>query len=102
MSGETTVSGASDDLIEVEGAIRAEFHVLGEGDDGSLLAFSNGVVLRVCYTEEGLWRITPLRGASGVTVTFADAEDEDCYSDRAVLHELVGWVVLGSEIAGRP
>jgi hypothetical protein len=46
-----TIHGASDDLIEVDGAINAEFPVTNTGDDGVLLAISNGVVLRIQYRD---------------------------------------------------
>lgn len=96
-----TVSGSSDDLIEVEGAIREEFYLKDE-DKGDLLAFSNGVVLRVRYTDEGVWRITPERGASLVTIEFAEGADSDNYSDRATIEILASWVVHGVAIASRP
>lgn len=56
---EITVNGASDDLIEIGGAIREEF-TLQDDEGGDLLAFSNGVVLRIRYTDDGVWRIEPL------------------------------------------
>lgn len=96
-----TVYGASDDLIEVEGAIREEFNALSE-DDGSLLAFSNGVVLRVVYGDAGVWRITPVCGASRVNITLAPEDDEDNYSDRAVMEDDAAWVVFGKDIAKAP
>lgn len=89
-----TVYGSSDDLIEVEGDVLEEFYLPTEGD--SLLAFSTGVVLRIDYTEDGVWRITPLAGGSDVTLTPAEGPDSDNYSDRAELVGPVGWVVLGS------
>lgn len=89
-----TVYGASDDLIEVEGAINEEF-TLGNDETGDLLAFSNGVVLRVAYTSDGVWRVTPLAGGSRVTVEFAEGPDSDNYSDRATLTEDPAWVVHG-------
>lgn len=95
-----TVYGASDDLIEVEGALREEFSYQSDDDgDGDLLAFSNGVVLRVRYSDSGVWRITPVVGESRVTIDLAPEDDEDNYSDRARLTESVSWVVHGIGIA---
>ena len=91
---ETTVYGASDDLIEVDGALSEEFSAT---DDSAVLAFSNGVVLRIEYDRDGIWRVRPLAGASRVTVTVAPTDDDDNYSDRAVIHEEVVWVVRGTE-----
>lgn len=89
-----TVYGSSDDLIEVEGDVREEFYV-SQNDDGDYLAFSSGVVLRIHYTNAGVWRITPVAGASRVTIDHAPEDDEDNYSDRATLHESASWVVHG-------
>lgn len=95
-----TVYGASDDLIEVEGALREEFSALDtDNDQGSILAFSNGVVLRVTYSKDGVWRIAPLAGGSRVTIDFAPTDDDDNYSDRARITEDVSWVVHGKEWA---
>lgn len=92
-----TVYGASDDLIEVDGDVREEFYALSDdGDDGGLLAFSNGVVLDVRY-RNGVWRIAPIIGASRVEIEFAPEDDDDQYSDRATLTEDVKWVVYGSQ-----
>lgn len=91
-----TVYGASDDLIEIEGDVREEFSALSDdGDDGGLLAFSNGVVLDVRY-RNGVWRIAPIVGASRVNITFAPEDDDDDYSDKAEVVEDVKWVVFGS------
>jgi hypothetical protein len=93
MSTETTIYGASDDLIEVDGAISEEF--LPDGGFG-MVACSNGVLLRVTYDLDGVWRIVPLAGADKVTITQAPADDEDNYSDRAVITERLSWVALAT------
>jgi hypothetical protein len=90
-----TVSGASDDLIEVDGDIYEEFSALGGDDTGGILGFSNGVVLRIRYDEEGVWRITPITGASNVSIALAPEADEDNYSDVATLLTPADWVVFG-------
>jgi hypothetical protein len=98
--GVVEVYGASDDLIEVEGDIREEFNILGAPEAGSVLAFSNGVVLRVRFGLEGVWRITPVAGASQEKLSIVQAPERDSgnYSDRAFVHDHIEWVVLGSEI----
>lgn len=96
MSETTSVYGASDDLIEVEGGIREEFYLSSDDDDGDILAFSTGVVLRIRYSRDGVWRISPLAGASRVEIRLAPADDEDNYSDVAVLLETPAWVVHGT------
>jgi hypothetical protein len=94
-----TVYGASDDLIEIEGDIREEFSA--SDVDGDLLAFSDGTLLRIRYTRDGVWRIETLVTAqSTLEIVPAPANDESNYSDRATLTGApITWVVRGSEWA---
>lgn len=91
-----TVYGSSDDLIEVEGDVREEFH----WNDAlpAYLRFSNGVVLRVVWFT--FWRITPVERADLVSVAQCPEDDEDNYSDRALVSGDVAWVACGSTWAG--
>jgi hypothetical protein len=90
-----TIYGASDDLIEVEGAISEEFDV-GVSDDEWLIACSEGTVLRIT-NKTGEWRITPVAHGSGaLAISQCPEGDEDDYSDRATIDaESIAWVVLG-------
>lgn len=98
MSDTITVYGASDDLIEVEGAISEEFTAIGAMP--RLLAFSDGTVLRVTYGD--VWRIAPVSlGASSVDIQHAPEDDEEVRSDRATLTGDIRWVVCGTDIAHR-
>lgn len=81
-----TVYGASDDLIELDGAISEEFPFLDRDDRGDLVAFSDGTILRVAFSASGVWRITPVvEGVGTLTIVQAPEEDDDNYSDRATL-----------------
>lgn len=56
----TMITGASDDLIEIEGELREEFSAYNcESDDGRI-ACSDGTLLKVEYDENGIWRFTAL------------------------------------------
>jgi hypothetical protein len=90
-----TITGASDDLIEVDGDISEEFNP-SDGED-SLLGFSNGVLLRVRYDEDGIWRITPLAGQ--VKMTHGSAVEDT--NDVATLLTPADWVVCGTAWAGK-
>lgn len=95
-----TVYGASDDLIELEGDIREEF-TLRDEDEGDLIAFSNGVLLRVAFTNDGLWKIHQIGGdRDRVVIEPATGPDDDAYSDRATVAGSVTWVVQGSAWRG--
>lgn len=93
-----TVYGASDDLIEVEGDVYEEFSWLDS--DPTYLGFSNGLVLRIEYSDSGVWRISPVVGADLVHIVQCPEGDEDNYSDRATVEGDVAWVVCGSAWAG--
>lgn len=102
-----TVYGTSDDLIEVEGDIEEEFSAYNIADesegDGVFLAFSDGTVLRVMYSNADIWRISPVvKGAAGLLINPAPEDDPDNYSDRAMLEyperKTITWVVMGSKI----
>ena len=77
------VYGASDDLIEVEGEITEEF-----GSDHGFLIFSDGTMLEVNYTHQGIWRITILRAGRNSEIRYehvaTDGETSD-YSDIVVV-----------------
>lgn len=90
-----TIYGASDDLIEVEGDVTEEFNAIEfGGEQPAYLAFSDGTLLRIEYSDTGVWRITPIvRGAAGLTIVQAPGdEDDDNYSDRATLDGEIRWV----------
>ena len=52
-----TISGASDDLIEIGGDFREEFQAYGHDDDGLIVVVGDGSIFDVTY--DGEWRITP-------------------------------------------
>lgn len=97
------IYGASDDLIEVEGDIREEFNALGHewcGDgDGGLLAFSDGTILSIAYTNDGFWRIAPIASGSATYEVTQATDENDDYSDRASLTGDIEWVVYGAGYA---
>lgn len=112
MSGATlTIYGASDDLIEVESsgqsrALSNEFNGYEHDDaeDGHYLAISDGTLLRVKYTDDGIWRITPIAyGKADYSKKEAVSARSDQYSDIVTLTLQPGgefaWVVCGTNMA---
>jgi putative component of toxin-antitoxin plasmid stabilization module len=99
MATTITIYGASDDLIEVDGDIREEFTYLDRGNDGDLLACSDGTILRIEFGE--VWRITPVvHGSAALTIAQAPENDDKNYTDRATLTGDIVWVVQGIAWAG--
>ena len=98
-SSSVTIFGYSDDLIEVEGAVRGEF-TLPSGDE-AFVALSNGVVVRILYSRSGVWRINLVSkpGDVAVSVTSAPEDDDDNYTDRCVVTGGdIAWAVLGTDV----
>lgn len=95
----TTLYGSSDDLIEIEGDVREEFS--HPEDDPCWVAFSDGTVVSVTYTGDGVWRIAPVHtGRCTLDVVQAVSADDDNYSDRATLSgETITWAMLGTDLA---
>lgn len=77
MTATTTIYGASDDLIELDGAIYDEFSAY---DVTSQLAFDNGAILTIRYDDDGIWRIENTNHHPSVTIT--RCEDRDGFTDR--------------------
>ncbi len=93
------IMGASDDLLEVEGDIREEFNVLG--DDDLFIAASNGLLYRVEYDRDGVWRFRPYTNGSG-TITHKECAvgDPDIYSDVLIVEDVtIEWVLVGTKMA---
>lgn len=102
----TKICGTSVDLIEIEGDINEEFSVTGYRR-ALYLGVSDGTLLRIEYSSEGLWRIRLLkRGASFVRIDQTSLDDDGGYSDVAVFqtiendlfppeHWRLQWIVCG-------
>lgn len=89
------ITGASDDLIEVDGDIREEFGHASTRP--ALIAVSDGTLLRVLYDGEGIWRITPLRTGPRSSLNHVFGQDDEDHTDRLTLTgDDLTWVVYGS------
>lgn len=99
-----TIYGASDDLIEVQGAITDEFMLGYEDDNRARLAFSDGTVLSVQFDQDGVWRLCRVVEGSAQCVWRAAGDndlpnpDED-YSDRITLCGDIRWCAQVMRVA---
>lgn len=92
-----TVYGASDDLIEIEGAIREEW---SPGEPDAILGFSDGTTLRIHFDSDGMWRITPLTNGTAELSIVQTTTDGEGYSDVATLTgSELRWCLAGDSIA---
>lgn len=97
-----TIYGASDDLVEVEGDIREEFNYPYDENIPQYLAFSEGTVLSIFYSNKGIWEIrrVVIGDAKYSKKEAVDNSIDDEYSDIATLeNDDIQWVVFGREIA---
>lgn len=96
--GSTVIYGYSDDLIEVEGPrVRGEVYTNG---DITLITTPVGI-FRIRYDEGGVWRITPhsTKKDEWIIDHCSGDPDDDNYTDRLYIYPLIGWVVVGGEVA---
>jgi len=95
------IYGRSDDLIEIEGDILEEFNVcLTEEDYYRYLTLSNGIVIKVNYDNDGLWRLHPIKINSSYKKIFEAhyEKDDNNYSDIVEINDDITWVALSTEV----
>lgn len=87
------VSGASDDLIEIDGDLVEEF---GSGDPGELhyVAMSTGLLATITYIG-GFWRIAVLRPGTSAFTLVQGTDSTNDYTDVLTVEGPVEWVVVG-------
>lgn len=101
-----TLYGASDDLIELEGAVDDELSAYNAGD--CLIEIDGIPVATIAFESGGLWRITPQADTGPVTVVVThEAVDDDLrdhpgtaftrYSDVAVITGPMGQVRVAGQ-----
>ena len=92
-----TITGASDDLIEIGGDLVEEFNWYhNDSDERRYLAFSDGTVLSVAYDQDGIWRFA--RVATG-NASFSKIEGDVAAdkNDEVILEGNVAWCVFGTQ-----
>jgi hypothetical protein len=94
------VYGASDDLIEIDGDLNDEVAYTGDEDEGILVAFSDGTVLRITYgaNDEGFWRISRIVAGSAAYDHKPGEDEREDYSDRVTLEGDFKWAVCGNTL----
>lgn len=104
----TKIYGASDDLIEIEGAIEDETGNDGSNSNGygTSVKASDGTQATIAYTKDGEWKITMIVEGNkflgkvnsvgdDAEHIFPDAIGCSSYSDVLVLDEGIEWVKIG-------
>lgn len=97
-----TITGASDDLIEIGGDIVEEWgHYTSDDDDRSrLIAVSDGTLLRIEYDRDGIWRVARL-AAGSAEMTKVEGDVGADTNDVVTLTGDIQWVVFGTNVARR-
>lgn len=88
------IYGANDDLIEFEGDVSEEAYAR---EEGNVVALSNGLVFRIVYSAQGVWRITPVNVGPSYKIEYGEEDNDDNYSDVVTIHDHIKWVVVGTE-----
>lgn len=93
-----TISGSSDDIVEIGGDIREELYPADV--DEFLLGCSDGTVLEGRYNHHGIWRfVVQTKGTAGVSKVEAPIDDDSVYSDVVTLNGDIAWVMMGKSVA---
>lgn len=96
---EVRITGASDDLIEIDGDISEEWNwYSSDAQDSRLIAVSDGTLLRVRYDEDGIWRFMPIVKGTAFAEHIVGDVEADTF-DVIVLRGEVHWLVLGTDRA---
>ena len=90
------IFGYSDDLVDIEGSSYPEYEI-DCFDRDVRLWFDDGTVIRVSYSQAGIWKIAvEKQGDAPQRLTACEDEDADVYSDifeinaEVVRHEVTG------------
>lgn len=92
-----TVTGASDDLIEIDGDISEEFARF-DSSEGDYLAFSDGTVLKAVYDDNGIWRFNLIYKGSLYLEKVEGVVAEDT-NDIIKFADGITWCVCGPDLA---
>lgn len=99
-----TVSGYSDDVIDISGDIEDEYNWPKASTEGEVryVAFSEGTVLRIWLDEHGIWRLWELECGPLSTVTRKPAPIgiDAVYSDEVIIDGPIRWCVIGVSLKG--
>jgi hypothetical protein len=95
-----TITGGSDDLIEIGGDLEAEFTANDDFDarenTGGFVAVNDGTLLKVLYDKSGIWRVTLIaRGESDFSKVEGDVESDKFDVVTLTSKERFRWVVQG-------
>ncbi len=100
------VYGSSDDRIEIDGSLVEEFYHMDQ--EPYYLGFSDGTLLKITY--DGEWNIKVIEGDVDDRSVYPaehafikeinESAGIDCptYSDLAIIHSDVTWVVGGTDV----
>lgn len=91
---ETKIYGASDDLIEIEGAISDEINCYNHKRPIKM-TFSDGTVATIFYNDNGIWVIFIKNKGDLFEKIIKNIEPE--YSDILVMNEGIEWVKIKSK-----
>lgn len=90
------IYGGSDDLIEIEGDIDAEFYCHAEDEEDPVyLAFSDGTLISASKPTGAAWQLLVVfEGESEISI-----RADETTSNKITLDGPIKWAILGSELA---
>lgn len=91
-----TVTGASDDIIQIKGDIQEEFDRFDS--EGDYLAFSDGTVLKAVYDQDGIWRFNLINKGTLYQDKIEGIVTDDT-NDVIKFADGIKWCVCGPDLA---
>lgn len=91
----TMVTGASDDLIEIQGELYEEFD--GYDCEKGIMAFSDGTLLSVKYDDDGIWRFGIIFKGS-LFKEKIEGEIEKDTNDKVYFKQGLKWCIFSNEV----
>jgi hypothetical protein len=95
VSSGTMITGASDDLIEIEGELCEEFNAYNCSD--GTMAFSDGTLLDVEYDNDGIWRFR-VKYKGSLYDRKVEGSVSDDTNDEIYFKPGLKWCVFSSEM----
>lgn len=96
MMAKITITGYSDDNIEIDGDISEEWGFYPDNaTDSCWIAVSDGTLLRINYDADGIWRVNPVIYGSASYSKVEGSVSNDTF-DVVTLEGHILWVALAT------
>jgi len=83
------ITGYSDDNIEIDGDLSEEISCY---DEPAYIVSSDGTVLKIEYTNDGVWEILPVVSGTAILARVPATGPDGVYTDEVTLNGDIRWI----------